>query len=282
MEAFLIKFIKNRKIPGFGLTLGYTLVYLSVLVLLPLAMLVLKASHLTGSQFLAIVLSERALAAYKVTFFASLVSGLVSTLLGVLTAWVLVRYTFITQSFWDAIIDLPFALPTAVAGITLTTLYSQNGWVGRILYPLGYQSAYSFFGICVALVFIGFPFVVRTLQPVIMELEKDVEEAARSLGASSLQIFLKIICPALIPGALTGFALSFGRAIGEYGSVVFISGNIPYKTEIAPMLIMGKLEQFEYEAATAIGVVMLLCSLVIFFSIQYVQVKLQKKWSQGQ
>lgn len=258
-------------LPGFGLSLGFTLLYLSLIVLIPLSAMFIKTSTLSWSQFWTIVTSERVIASYKISFGAALSAGLINVVFGLIVAWVLVRYTFPGKRIVDALIDLPFALPTAVAGIALTAIYSQNGWVGKLFEPYGIKIAYAPPGIIIALVFIGIPFVVRTVQPVIQELEKEVEEAAVSLGAYRWRTFSKIIFPQLLPALLTGFALAFARALGEYGSVVFISGNMPMKTEITPLLIMTKLEQFDYTGATAIATVMLVVSFLMLLLINYLQ-----------
>ena len=261
----------HRVLPGFGLALGYTLVYLSLLILLPLGGLILKASELGFGQILDIALSERSLAAFRVTFGASLLAALINSFFGLIVAWVLVRYPFPGKRFVDALVDLPFALPTAVAGITLATLYAGNGWLGRYLEPLGFKIAYTPWGIVVALTFITLPFVVRTLQPVIEDIETEVEEAAASLGASRWQTFLKVIFPAIFPALLTGTALAFARAVGEYGSVIFIAGNMPMISEITPLLIITKLEQYDYAGATALSVVMLVISFALLLIINLLQ-----------
>ncbi len=261
----------HRVLPGFGLALGYTLVYLSLLILLPLGGLILKASELGFGQILDIALSERSLAAFRVTFGASLLAALINSFFGLIVAWVLVRYPFPGKRFVDALVDLPFALPTAVAGITLATLYAGNGWLGRYLEPLGFKIAYTPWGIVVALTFITLPYVVRTLQPVIEDIETEVEEAAASLGASRWQTFLKVIFPAIFPALLTGTALAFARAVGEYGSVIFIAGNLPLISEITPLLIISKLDQYDVLGATALAVVMLGLSFVLLLSVNLLQ-----------
>ena len=258
-------------LPGFGLSLGITCTYLGLLVLLPLATVFSKSAELTGAAFWAAVTDPRVVASYRVTFGASFVAALVNTVFGLLVAWVLVRYRFPGRRLLDAIVDLPFALPTAVAGIALTTLYVPNGWVGGYLEPLGIQVSYTWLGITVALVFIGLPFVVRTVQPVLDDLEVEVEEAAASLGARRWQTFTRVVLPTVAPALLTGFALAFARAIGEYGSVVFISGNMPMKTEIVPLLIITKLEQYDYAGATAVALVMLLVSFALLLTINLLQ-----------
>ena len=263
---------KRRSVlPGFGLSLGFTLAYLSLLVLLPLSTIFVKSAGLGWVGFWEAATTARVLAAYKVSFGTALVAAALNAIFGFLVAWVLVRYPFPGRKLIDAIVDLPFALPTAVAGIALTTLYAPNGWLGKPLAALGIKAAFTPLGIMIALTFIGLPFVVRTVQPVLQDLEAEVEEAAASLGASRWQTFRRVLFPAIGPALLTGFALAFARAVGEYGSVVFISGNMPMKTEIAPLLIMTKLEQFDYAGATAIGVVMLLVSFVLLFAINALQ-----------
>lgn len=261
----------HRVLPGFGLALGYTLVYLSLLVLLPLGGMILKASELGFGQIVDIALSERSLAAFRVTFGASLIAALINGFFGLIVAWILVRYPFPGKRFVDALVDLPFALPTAVAGITLATLYAGNGWLGRYIEPLGFKVAYTPWGIVVALTFITLPFVVRTLQPVIEDIETEVEEAAASLGASRWQTFVKVIFPAIFPALLTGFALAFARAVGEYGSVIFIAGNLPLISEITPLLIISKLEQYDVLGATALAVVMLGLSFILLLAVNVLQ-----------
>jgi len=263
--------MSKRVLPGFGLSLGYTLVYLSLLILLPLGGMVLKTSSLGVSQILDIALNERSLAAFKVTFGASCLAAGINAFFGLIVAWILVRYPFPGKRFVDALVDLPFALPTAVAGITLATLYAGNGWLGRWLEPLGVKVAYTPLGIVVALTFVTLPFVVRTLQPVIEDIEPEVEEAAASLGASRGQTFVKVIFPAIGPALLTGFALAFSRALGEYGSVIFIAGNLPLISEITPLLIISKLEQYDVLGATALAVVMLGLSFVLLLAINVLQ-----------
>jgi sulfate/thiosulfate transport system permease protein len=263
---------KSRSVlPGFGLSLGITCTYLSLLVLIPLATVFTRTADLSGADFWSAVTDPRVMASYRVTFGASFVAALVNSVFGLLVAWVLVRYRFPGRRLVDAMVDLPFALPTAVAGIALTTLYVPNGWVGRYLEPLGITVSYSWLGITVALIFIGLPFVVRTVQPVLDDLEVEVEEAAASLGARRWQTFVKVILPTVGPALLTGFALAFARAIGEYGSVVFISGNMPMKTEIVPLLIITKLEQYDYAGATAVALVMLVASFALLLAINLLQ-----------
>jgi len=266
------KFKKNSVLPGFGMSLGLSLTYLSLIVLIPLSSLAFKTgADLTWSQFLSTITSPRVLASYRLTFLASAVAATINGIFGLLVAWVLVRYTFPGKKIIDAMVDLPFALPTAVAGITLTALYSKNGWIGRFLADAGIEVAYTPLGIIVALTFIGLPFVVRTLQPVLQDFDPQLEEAAASLGATRLKTFTAVIFPNLLPALLTGFALAFARALGEYGSVVFIAGNMPMKTEIASLLIYTKLEQYEYAEATAIALVMLVFSFIMLFLINGLQ-----------
>ncbi|XXR69383.1 sulfate ABC transporter permease subunit CysT [Sorangium sp. So ce388] len=262
---------RQSVLPGFGLAMGITVTYLSLLVLVPLSMIFLKTATLQPAEIWAVVTSPRAVASLKMSFSASIIAAGINAVFGVLVAWVLVRYSFPGKSIVDALVDLPFALPTAVGGIALTAIYAQQGWVGRFLYPLGIQSAFSRLGVVIALTFVGLPFVVRTVQPVMEELEVDQEEAAASLGAGRFRIFRSILLPSLWPSILTGFAMSFARAFGEYGSVVFISGNMPLKTEITPLVIMTKLEQYDYAGATALALLMLLCSFVLLFLINRLQ-----------
>jgi sulfate/thiosulfate transport system permease protein len=261
-------------LPGFGLSLGFTLAYLGLIVLVPLTAAFVKTAGMGWHDFFAVITSRRVMAAYRLSFGASLAAGLVNVVFGLIVAWVLVRYSFPGKRIIDAIVDLPFALPTAVAGIALTTLYSPNGWLGHLLLPLGIKVAFTWTGVFVALTFIGLPFVVRTVQPVLQELEPEIEEASATLGASRWQTATRILLPELAPSLLTGFALSFARALGEYGSVVFISGNMPMKTEIVPLLIITKLEQYDYRGATAIAVVMLVSSFILLLLINLLQ-----KWS---
>ena len=262
----------SRKVlPGFHLTLGYTLLYLCLIVLIPLSALVLKSFTLTWDQFWAAVSSPRVLASYRLTFGASLAAALVNVVFGLLVAWVLVRYSFPGKRIVDALVDLPFALPTAVAGISLTALLAGNGWIGQYLEPLGIKLAFNPNGVVIALIFIGLPFVVRTVQPVLEESEKELEEAAMCLGATRLQTFTKVILPSIAPALLTGFAMAFARAIGEYGSVIFIAGNMPMVSEITPLVIIGKLEQYDYAGATAVAVVMLFFSFVLLLVINALQ-----------
>lgn len=262
---------QHSVLPGFGLTLGYTVLYLSLIVLIPLSSLFVRSASLSWADFWRTVTDPRVLASYRLTFGASLVGAALNAVFGFIVAWTLVRYRFPGRKLLDALVDLPFALPTAVSGIALTTVYSRNGWIGRILEPLGIKVAFTPLGITLALTFIGLPFVVRTLQPALEELDPESEEAAHSLGANRWQTFWRVIFPTVLPALLTGFALSFARAIGEYGSVVFIAGNMPMKTEITSLLIITKLEQYDYPGATAIAVVMLLASFVILFGINVLQ-----------
>jgi len=251
----------NRKVlPGFSLTLGYTIFYLSLLVLLPITACFVKAGSLSFAEFWGAVWTERARAAYLLTFGASFAAAVINVLLGSLIAWVLVRYSFPGKRLIDSLVDIPLALPTAVGGLVYASLYVESGWLGRYLVPLGIQAAYSRLGIVLVLVFVGLPFVVRTVQPVLEDFDPEAEEASSSLGATRWQTFHAVILPALYPALITGFALAFARSIGEYGSVVFVSGNMPYKTEIAPILIVARLEEFAYGEATAIAVVLLIIS----------------------
>lgn len=261
----------NRILLGFGLTMGYTLLYLSLIVLIPLLALIIKSGTLGWEGFWKAAWNPRVVASYKLTLGASLGAALVNAVFGFIVAWSLVRYSFPGKRFVDALIDLPFALPTAVSGIALTAVYAQNGWIGQYLEPLGIKVAFTPLGIIVALVFIGMPFVVRTLQPAIEEIDRETEEASASLGATRLQTFRHVILPAVMPALLTGFALSFARALGEYGSVVFISGNMPMKTEIASLLIITKLEQYDYAGATAIATMMLAASFTLLLGINLLQ-----------
>jgi sulfate transport system permease protein len=266
---FLLK--TRNTLPGFNLALGYTVFYLSLIVLIPLSMLFFKTSTMGWREFGEVIFSHRTLAAYRLSFGAAFVATCVNVVFGFLIAWVLARYRFPGRRIIDALIDLPFALPTAVAGIALVSLYAPNGWVGQYLYKMGIQSAYSTLGITLALIFIGLPFIVRTVEPILEDLDPELEEAAASLGANRWQTFLKVIFPVLLPSVLTGFSLSFARAIGEYGSVIFIAGNMPGKTEIAPLLIITKLEQYDYAGATAIAVVMLVVSFALLAFTNFLQ-----------
>jgi len=262
----------SRKVlPGFNLTLGFTIFYLCLIVLIPLSALVLKTFTLSWDQFWTAVSSPRVLAAYRLTFGASFLAALVNVVFGLLVAWVLVRYRFPGKRLVDALVDLPFALPTAVAGISLTALLAGNGWIGQYLEPLGIKLAFNPNGVVIALIFIGLPFVVRTVQPVLEESEKELEEAAMCLGATRLQTFTRVILPSIAPALITGFAMAFARAIGEYGSVIFIAGNMPMVSEIVPLIIIGKLEQYDYAGATAVAAVMLFFSFVLLLVINALQ-----------
>lgn len=261
----------QRVLPGFHLTLGYTLFYLGLIVLIPLSALLFKTFSLTWPQFWEAVTAPRVLAAYRLTFGASFLAALVNVVFGVLVAWVLVRYTFPGKAVVDALVDLPFALPTAVAGISLTALLAGNGWIGQYLEPMGIQLAFNPNGVVIALIFIGLPFVVRTVQPVLEDTEKELEEAAMCLGATRAQTFLKVIFPAILPAVITGFAMAFARAVGEYGSVIFIAGNMPMVSEIVPLIIIGKLEQYDYAGATAVATVMLGISFLLLLIINGLQ-----------
>ena len=262
---------KNSVIPGFGLAMGYATLYASLLVFIPLGALLAKSLTQTWPELWQVISNRRAVASYQLTFGASLIAATINLVFGLIVAWVLVRYQFPGKRIIDALVDLPFALPTAVAGIALTALYAPNGWVGHLLAPYGIRIAYTQLGVVVALTFIGLPFVVRTVQPVLADLESEVEEAAASLGATRWQTFRRVLLPALLPALLTGYALAFARAVGEYGSVVFISGNMPYKTEITPLLIMTSLEQYNYAGAAALGSVMLIFSFVLLLLINMLQ-----------
>ena len=262
---------KKNILPGFNLSLGYTILYLSLIVLIPLSAAFIKTTELSLNEFWEVVTAPRVVASYKLTFGASLIGALINAVFGLLTAWVLVRYKFPGKKILDALVDLPFALPTAVAGITLATLYSAHGWIGAWLEPHGIKVASTPLGVIVALTFIGLPFVVRTVQPVLEDLEAETEEAAASLGANRWQTFSKIVFPAIWPALLTGFSLAFARAIGEYGSVIFIAGNIPFVSEITPLIIYIKLDEHEYAQATAVAVVMLVISFLLLFAINGLQ-----------
>ncbi|MDP3844252.1 MAG: sulfate ABC transporter permease subunit CysT [Oxalobacteraceae bacterium] len=260
-----------RVMPGFGLSLGFTLFYLALIVLIPLSAVFLKTFTLTRDAFWAAVTSERVVASYKLTFGASLLAAALNVVFGGIVAWVLVRYRFPGKKFIDALVDLPFALPTAVAGIALTALYAPNGWIGRFLEPLGIKVAFTPLGVLIALTFIGLPFVMRTVQPVLEDAERELEEAAASLGANPWQTFSRVIFPTVLPALMTGFALAFARATGEYGSVIFIAGNMPMVSEITPLFIITKLEQYDYAGATAIAVVMLTASFLMLLLINVLQ-----------
>ena len=258
-------------LPGFGLTFGFTLAWLSLIVLIPLSMLFIKSAGMGWQAFVDVGFSDRALTAYRLSFGTALAAAFVNAVFGLLVAWVLVRYAFPGKRVISALVDLPFALPTAVAGIALTALYAPSGWVGQYLDPLGIKVAFTPIGITVALIFIGLPFVVRSVEPVLADLGKDVEEAAATLGANRAQTFARVIFPAILPALFTGFALAFARGVGEYGSVIFISGNMPGRTEIAPLLIVTQLEQYNYDGATAIAMVMMLVSFAVLFTLNAVQ-----------
>ncbi|MCC6681840.1 MAG: sulfate ABC transporter permease subunit CysT [Phycisphaeraceae bacterium] len=267
----MARFKRHHALPGFGLTMGFTLCYLSLIVLIPLSTLLLRSAGLGWSGLWQTATSPRVLAAYKLTFGASVIAAGINGLFGFIVAWTLVRYRFPGKRFVDAMVDLPFALPTAVSGIALTAVYSANGWIGRHLDAIGIKAAFSPLGVTIALTFIGLPFVVRTLQPALEDLDMEVEEAASSLGANRIQTLQRVILPSVMPALLTGFTLAFARAIGEYGSVVFISGNMPMKTEIVPLLIVSKLEQYDYAGAAALGLSMLMISFVILLAINGIQ-----------
>ena len=264
----------NNVLPGFGPTMGCTLLYLSLVVLIPLSALVFKTAGLSWHDFVETVTAPRVMASYRITFGAALAAASINAVFGVLVAWVLVRYRFPGKRLVDALVDLPFALPTAVAGITLATVYSANGWIGRYLEPLGIKVAFTSLGIIIAMTFIGLPFVVRTVQPVIEEIDTEIEEAAACLGAGRWQTFRRVLFPLLTPSLLTGFALAFARAVGEYGSIIFIAGNMPMVSEITPLLIITKLEQYDYQGATAIATVMLASSFLMLLVINLLQ-----RWS---
>lgn len=261
-------------IPGFGLTLGFTLLYLGIIVMVPLAGLVFKTLGMSWADFWKTVTDPRVVAAFRVTFSVSFAAALINTFFGLIVAWVLVRYRFPGRKLMDAMVDLPFALPTAVAGIALTAIYAQNGWIGQYFAAHDVKIAFTPIGIGIALVFIGIPFVVRTVEPVLLDMDKETEEAAQCLGATRWQTFTHVILPQITPALLTGFAMSFARALGEYGSVIFIAGNMPYKSEIVPLLIVIKLEQYDYAGAAAIALVMLTASFILLFSINMLQ-----KWN---
>jgi sulfate transport system permease protein len=276
-----LTFRKPSALPGFGVTLGITVAYLSLVVLIPLAAIFLKTATLDWDQFVRAVASPRVLASYRLTFSAALGGALLNAVFGFLVAWVLTRYTFPFKRVVDAVVDLPFALPTAVAGISLAAVYAGNGWIGQFLEPLGIKVAFTPLGVLVALTFIGLPFVVRTVQPVLEEFEREQEEAAACLGASRWLTFRRVILPAVFPALLTGFALAFARALGEYGSVIFIAGNVPMKSEITSLLIITKLEQYDYAGATALAVVMLVVSFVMLLLINTLQWYLQRRTSRS-
>jgi sulfate transport system permease protein len=271
-----MSFLRTERsaLPGFNISLGFTVFYLSLIVLVPLSAAFIRTAGMSWHDFVEAVWSPRVIASYKISFGASLAAALVNAVFGVVLAWVLVRYPFPGKRVVDALVDLPFALPTAVAGIALTAVYAKNGWIGQYLDPLGIKAVYSEIGVFIALTFIGLPFVVRTLQPVLEELEPELEEAAATLGANRWQTITRVILPELVPAIITGFTLAFARALGEYGSVVFISGNMPMRTEITPLMIITKLEQYDYRGATAIAVVMLVASFALLLVINLLQ-----KWS---
>ncbi|MCT8267602.1 sulfate ABC transporter permease subunit CysT [Afifella sp. JA880] len=272
---------KRSVLPAFGLSLGFTIAYLGLVVLVPLAALVIKSAGLGAAEFWRLATDPRTLAALRLSFGAALVAASINAVFGALIAWVLVRYRFFGRRFLDAVIDLPFALPTAVAGIALTSLYAPNGWVGQFLQPLGLKVAYAPAGIVVALTFVSLPFVVRTVEPVLAEIDRELEEAAATLGATRAQTIFKVIVPALVPALLTGFALALARAVGEYGSVIFIAGNIPYVSEIAPLLIVIRLEEFDYAGATAVAAVMLAIAFVMLFVINLLQAWSRRRFGYG-
>jgi sulfate transport system permease protein len=267
----------KRVLPGFNITLGFTLLYLSLIVLIPLSALLLKTFTLSWDQFIAAVTSPRVIASYKLTFGASFIAASVNAVFGLLVAWVLVRYSFPGKKIIDALVDLPFALPTAVAGISLTALLAGNGWIGSLLEPHGIQLAFNRNGVVIALIFVGLPFVVRTVQPVLEDAEKELEEAATCLGATRWQTFRYVIFPTIGPALLTGFAMAFARGVGEYGSVIFIAGNMPMLSEITPLIIIGKLEQYDYAGATAVATVMLLASFLMLLVINALQAWQRKR-----
>jgi sulfate transport system permease protein len=266
-----MSFRKPSVLPGFGLTFGFTTFFLSAMVLLPLAALVLAAASMHWSEFVQVVLSRRALGSYRLSFGASALAASINLVFGFIIAWTLVRYEFPGRKIIDALIDMPFALPTAVSGIALTTVFARHGWIGRYLEPLGIEVAYTWLGVTLALTLISMPFAVRSMQPALLEVQRELEDAAETLGAGRFYAFRRIILPTVLPALLTGFTLSFARAVGEYGSVIFIAGNLPMKTEITPLLIVIHLEQFDYRGAAALGVVMLLLSFIVLFTINLLQ-----------
>lgn len=275
------QFRRPSVIPGFGLTLGFTIAYLTLIILIPLSGVAWRTAGLGWAEFWAIATDDRTLKALRISFGASLIAATVNVVFGTVVAWVLVRYRFPGRRIVDAAVDLPFALPTAVAGIALAAIYAPNGWIGQLLAPFGIKAAFTPLGIVVALVFIGLPFVVRTVQPVMEEIDREVEEAAATLGANRFQTIRRVILPGLAPAVLTGFALAFARSVGEYGSVIFIAGNIPYVSEIAPLLIVIRLEEFNYAGATAIAAIMLIISFAMLFGINIVQVWSRKRYGYG-
>ncbi|MGH8253589.1 MAG: sulfate ABC transporter permease subunit CysT [Steroidobacteraceae bacterium] len=269
---------RQQILPGFGLTMGYTVTYLALIVLIPLAAAFVSAAHLPLTEWYHVLMKPRVLASFRLSIVASIAAALVNAVFGLLIAWVLTRYEFPGRRLLDALVDLPFALPTAVAGIALTTLYAPNGWLGQLLAPLGIHVAFTPLGVVVALTFIGLPFVVRTVQPVLADLDEDVERAAETLGARPLLVFRRVIFPALLPALITGSALAFSRALGEYGSVIFIAGNIPLVSEVVPLVIMTKLEQFQYVEAAVLAVAMLLLSFAMMFIVNAAQLALQRRY----
>ncbi|MBX9462296.1 MAG: sulfate ABC transporter permease subunit CysT [Aquamicrobium sp.] len=275
------QFRRPSVIPGFGLTLGFTIAYLTLIILIPLSGVAWRTTELGWAEFWAIATDERTLKALRISFGASLIAAIINVVFGTLVAWVLVRYRFPGRRIVDAAVDLPFALPTAVAGIALASIYAPNGWIGQLLTPLGIKAAFTPLGIVIALVFIGLPFVVRTVQPVMEEIDREVEEAAATLGANRFQTIRRVILPGLAPAVLTGFALAFARAVGEYGSVIFIAGNIPYVSEIAPLLIVIRLEEFNYAGATAIAAIMLIISFSMLFAINLIQAWSRRRYGYG-
>jgi len=272
---------RHSVLPGFGLALGFTVLYLSLIVLIPLSAAFVKTATMSWEAFWSTVTAPRVLASFELSFGAAFIAALINALFGLIVAWVLVRYRFTGKKLIDAMVDLPFALPTAVAGIALTAVYSSKGWIGQYLEPNGIKVAFTPLGVVVALTFIGLPFVVRTVQPVLADLERELEEAAAVLGATRWQTFVRVILPAILPALITGFALSFARGVGEYGSVIFIAGNMPMKSEIAPLLIITKLEQYDYSGATAIAVVMLVASFLLLFAINLLQWWARHRGDQG-
>ncbi|MER8609902.1 sulfate ABC transporter permease subunit CysT [Mesorhizobium sp. M0435] len=272
------RFRQPSVIPGFGLTLGFSLAYLTLIILIPLSGLIWRSAALGWADFWAIVTDRRTINALEISFGTAFIAAAVNVVFGTIVAWVLVRYSFPGRRIVDAMVDLPFALPTAVAGIALTTLYAPNGWIGSLLTPLGIKVAYTPLGIVIALIFIGLPFVVRTVQPIMEEIDKEVEEVAATLGANRFQIISRVLLPGLAPAIVTGFALAFARGVGEYGSVIFIAGNLPYKSEIAPLLIVIRLEEYNYAAATAIAAIMLALSFVMLLVINLVQTWSRKRY----
>jgi len=275
------QFRRPSVIPGFGLTLGFTIAYLTLIILIPLSGVAWRTTELGWAEFRAIATDGRTLKALRISFGASLIAAIVNVVFGTLVAWVLVRYRFPGRRIVDAAVDLPFALPTAVAGIALASIYAPNGWIGQLLAPFGIKAAFTPLGIVIALVFIGLPFVVRTVQPVMEEIDREVEEAAATLGANRFQTIRRVILPGLAPAVLTGFALAFARAVGEYGSVIFIAGNIPYVSEIAPLLIVIRLEEFNYAGATAIAAIMLIISFAMLFAINLIQAWSRRRYGYG-